>query len=196
MTALDRRRFLRTFATAVPAGATVAAMDACGGPGQRVPLADPTLDALAEVLLPEELGPDGVTRAVNAFRQWLADYRPAREMNHGYGTAALEYTPPHPGAGWGAQLEALELEAQQRYGTAFARLDRERRIAMARAAIARDRTGSLGDPAGAHHVAVGLLAHFYASPEAANLCYRAMIDAFRCRPLAGAAERPAPFRGS
>src|SRR4051812_11612885 len=44
------------------------------------------LDALGDAVLPAELGPNGTTRAVNAFQQWMDAYRPGAEANHGYGT--------------------------------------------------------------------------------------------------------------
>jgi hypothetical protein len=191
MNALDRRRFLQTIATAVPAGAAIGALQSCARGEAASGLDGETLDAVAEAVLPSELGPDGMRRAVLGFRQWLAAYQPAAELNHGYGTAELDYTPAHPGPGWTAQLEALDLEAIERHGTPFARLDRDARVRMIRAAIERDRADRLGDPVEARHVAVGLLAHFYGSPEAANLCYRAAINPYQCRPLATAGDKPA-----
>jgi hypothetical protein len=174
----------------LPAGAGAGALQACTSGGTAAPLEGPTLEAVAEVTLPAELGPEGIRRVVLEFRQWLADYQPAAETNHGYGTADLEYTPAHPGPGWASQLEALDLEANQRHGMAFAHLDRERRTGMIRAAIGRDRSERLGDPSEARHVAVGLLSYFYARPEAANLCYQAAIDRFGCRPLSEVAQHP------
>jgi hypothetical protein len=192
VSALDRRRFLRTVAASVPAAT---ALTACAGDNSGSTLEGNALDALAEVALPPELGPEGRTRAVAGFRQWLAEYRPVAELNHGYGTGELAYTPAHPGPAWTAQLEALDLESTERYGVRFASLDAERRAGMVRAAIARDRTDRLGDPADARHVAVGLLSYFYATPEAADLCYRAEIGRFACRRLDQVSHRPAA-RGS
>src|SRR3990172_1612528 len=150
MSALDRRRFLQTVAAAVPAGT----LAACAGDGTPQALPGDTLDALAEVALPAALGPQGTARTVAGFRRWLAEYRPVTELNHGYGTGDLEYTPAHPGPGWASQLEALELEARQRHGVRFAELDAEQRAGMVRAAIARERMDRFGDPADARHVAV------------------------------------------
>jgi hypothetical protein len=47
-------------------------------------------------------------------------------------------------------------------------------------------------PADAHHVALGLLAWFYASPAAEDLCYRAAIGRGSCRSLADVERAPAP----
>lgn len=192
MSALDRRRFLQTVAAAVPAGT----LAACAGDGTPQALPGDTLDALAEVALPAELGPQGIARTVAGFRRWLAEYRPVAELNHGYGTGDLEYTPAHPGPGWASQLEALDLEARQRHGVRFAELDTERRAMMVRATIARERMERLGDAADARHVAVGLLAYFYASPEAANLCYQAAIGQYSCRSLEQVSARPTDLRAS
>ncbi|HXV85926.1 MAG TPA: gluconate 2-dehydrogenase subunit 3 family protein [Gemmatimonadales bacterium] len=186
MSTVDRRRFLQTVASAVPAGA----LAGCATPAQAPALDAATLGALAETVLPVELAPDGVRGAVERFRAWLAAYRPAAEMNHGYGTGDLVYTPAHPGPGWAAQLEALDLEARQRYGAAFSALEASQRTAMVRQAIARERADRLGDPAEARHVATGLMAHFFGSAEAADLCHGTAIGKYRCRDLGQAVERP------
>ena len=186
MSPLDRRRFLHAVAAAVPTGA----LAACAADAAQHTLAGDTLDALAEVALPDELGPRGTARVVAGFRQWLAAYQPVAELNHGYGTGELAYTPAHPGPGWASQLEALDLEARQRHGVRLAELDPERRAAMVRILVERERVERLGDPADARHVAVGLLAYFYATPEAADLCYRAAIGPYGCRPLAQVTEQP------
>jgi len=191
MSALDRRRFIQSIATAVPASALVG----CAGAVRSTAMESRTLDAVAEAILPSELGPGGMRRALAGFRQWLAEYRPAAEVNHGYGTGELGYTPAHPGPGWAAQLEALDLEAQQRYGAGFVELTAEQRREMLRGHLARERAASLPDPADARHVALGLLAHFYASPQAADLCYRASIGRFGCRPLTEVGRRPPSLEG-
>jgi hypothetical protein len=45
----------------------------------------------------------------------------------------------------------------------------------------------------ANHVAVGLLAHFLDSADAADLCYDAQIGKNRCRPLAASSRKPLPL---
>ena len=197
MSALDRRRFLKTAGgAAVGAAAAGASGAACAASPGTAALDQASLLALGETVLPAELGPDGIQRAVGAFQTWLQGYRPAVEVTHGYGTGNLEYTPAHPGPGWAAQLEALDLEARQRFGAAFATLSADQRDAMVRRQLARERVDRLPDPVQARHVAVGLLAHWTQSPEATNLCYRAKIDPTTCRPLADQVSRPEPLAGS
>ncbi len=197
MSALDRRRFLKTVATAVPVAAAGAAA-ACtpAGTASATGLDDRTLLAVGETVLPDELGRDGMQQAVSGFKAWLTGYRPAVEVTHGYGTGNLDYTPAHPGPGWAAQLEALDLEAKERFDAAFAALSKEQRTEMIRRQIARERVDRLPDPVQARHVAVGLLAYWAQTPEATNLCYQASIDPYTCRPLAEQASKPTPLAGS
>ena len=47
--------------------------------------------------------------------------------------------------------------------------------------------------ASAPHIALGLLAHFYDSSDATDLCYRARIGRNKCRPLAQNGRKPLPL---
>jgi hypothetical protein len=69
-------------------------------------------------------------------------------------------------------------------------LSRERRQAAVRAALAGERGESLPSPLAARHVALALLAHFYESPAATDLCYESEIGRQQCRPLAAQARQP------
>ena len=191
MSALDRRRFLKTAGgAAVAAAAAGGASVACAPPSGAAALDEAALLALGETVLPAELGADGIQRTVSSFQAWLAGYQPAVETTHGYGTGNLDYTPAHPGPGWAAQLEALDLEARQRFGVTFAALNQDQRTELIRRQIARERVDRLPDPPQARHLAVGLLAYWVQTPEATNLCYQARIDPLTCRPLAAQSKKP------
>jgi len=164
--------------------------------GRRVRLAVPgvapnasLLEALGDAVLPAELGPDGTTRAVTAFQRWMDGYRPGAEANHGYGTGRIDRVPADPRPQWRAQLAALDTEAR-RGGNSFASLSRERRQAIVRTTLAGERGESLPSPLAARHVAVALLAHFYESSLATDMCYDAQIGRQQCRPLAAQAQQP------
>jgi hypothetical protein len=192
---LDRRSFLRNATAALP----VVALPACAPDGTdsatqaAARTLDPTLlRALAEAALPAELGAEARERDIADFERWLAAYTPVAERDHGYGTAELSYTGPDPAPGWRAQLDALELESRQRFGRGFAEIESQLRKRMLRAVLRRER-GALPNPAEAQHLATGLLAWWFASPQANDLCYRAQIGKETCRPLDRTGDEPAPL---
>ena len=164
------------------------------GPGPRL---DPSLlRAVARVALPAELGEERTERAVTGFESWVEAFEPVAELPHGYGEQEIRYGPPDPAPRWRAQLEALELEARKRFGSDYSDLD----SARGRGLLERQLGGSgsapetlPGQPARADHVAVGLLAWFYGSSEATDLCYGRRIGPLTCRPLAAAPDEPTPL---
>jgi hypothetical protein len=168
-----------------------ALLAAAGAPPRRPPNAT-LLDALGDAVLPAELGADGVARAVGEFQRWMNAYEPAAEANHGYGTGRIERLPADPRPQWRSQLAALDADAR-RTGSSFGALPRERRQALIRAGVQTERGDALPDPLLARHVALALLAHFYDSPAATDLCYDAQIGRQQCRPLAAQRQQPVPL---
>lgn len=199
MTDTDRRDFIKKSAAAAAAlgisGTKAAASQAPIRPGETPPAE--TLRAVAAAVLPtSDLEPDDIDQIVTDFEAWIDDFEPVAEMPHGYlnrGLANIRYGPPHPGPRWAAQVEALELEAAKRYQSAFAELSIEERRALIQGQLGRDELGRLPSPGQARHVAVGLMAYFYASSEATDLCYRASIGRFKCRGLATLGRQPQPL---
>jgi len=153
---------------------------------------DAVLSALGDAVLPSELGVDGVRRAVGEFQRWMDGYRPDAEATHGYGTGRIDRLPSDPRPAWRSQLQSLDTEAR-RSGQSFVALPRERRQALVRTVLAGERGESLPSPLAAKHVALALLAHFYDSSAATDLCYDAQIGRQQCRPLAAQAQRPTPL---
>ena len=191
MSKLRRRTFVKATA-AMPIAVAAAGAEGCvrGGGQAAGPLAPELLHAVGEAALPRELGSDGVERAITQFQQWLREYTPGAELLHGYGTGEIRSTPDDPTERWNDDLAALDADAHAQSSVGFVALDVAARQGAIRSAIVNDRLSRLPDPAAARHVAVALMAHFYATPEAANLCHRAAIDRFACRPLADAPNRP------
>jgi hypothetical protein len=149
---------------------------------------------LAEAVLPQELGDLGLARVSRGFTQWVAGYRAGAELVHPYGSAEIEFSGESPSRRWITQLDALERAARTAHRRSFAALTVPQRRALVADALADDRSGRLPNPTSARHVAVALLAWFYATPEATDLCYRARIDANQCRPLGQASREPLPLR--
>ncbi len=147
------------------------------------------LDALGDAVLPAALGADGVARAIAEFQRWMDGYEPGAEANHGYGTGRIEQLPADPRPRWRSQLTALDTDAR-RNGASFSALPRERRQALVRAALQNERGDALPNPLLARHVALALLAHFYDSSAATDLCYDAQIGRQQCRPLSAQRQQP------
>jgi hypothetical protein len=121
-------------------------------------------------------------------------YRPGAEANHGYGTARIERLTADPRPQWQSQLAALDTEARRTRGQSFSALSLGDRQALVRAALAGERGGdALPSPLAARHVAVALLAHFYDSAVATDLCYESQIGRHQCRPLDGRRQPPVPL---
>jgi hypothetical protein len=158
-----------------------------------------TLDAglirsVGDAVLPGELGNDGIARVTRSFSQWIAGYRAGVELVHPYGSADLRNTAASPIDRWRSQLAALDATARARHQRAFTALTRDQRRELVMQAVADDRLNRLPDPLQANHVAMALLAWFFATPEASDLCYNAQIGRHQCRPLVHSSRQPLPLR--
>jgi hypothetical protein len=191
-TLTTRRGFLGSLAAAVPLAVIVRQAHAAAIAHLA---ADPaTLDALGEAVLPARaLGAAGVKRAVAAFREWGTGYREGAELNHGYGTSRLRATGPTPMTRWSAQLDELDAAARTAHQKGFASIALPQREVIVRAALQGQRIDRMPGVADAPHVALALLAHFYDSSAANDLCYEAHIGRETCRPLAQQSRKPLPM---
>lgn len=180
-------------AVAAPAGA--AAKTAQEAQSLSFSLDLPLLQAFAEAVLPEEIGPDGVRDALRDFVTWLNGFEPVAELPHPYlSSVEVQYGPPHPAPRWASQLQALDLLATKEHGAGFRELPLGKRRDLIAADLERhDAEADFPRPAYAGHVAVGLLARFYSRSRAADLAYGARINARACRDLASGADMPAPL---
>jgi hypothetical protein len=189
MTGPTRRRFVLSLAGLVPLPFVVRRLHALA-----VADLDPLLlRALATAVLPTELGGARVGSTVLAFQGWLAGYREGAELLHGYGSGEIHRQGPSPALRWAGQLRELDAAARRNGGKSFARLGTPARQDLVRAALA-DAPGSGLPPVDrAPHIATGLLAFFYGTPEATDLCYEAVIGRNGCRPLEDSPRRPLPI---
>ena len=181
---LSRRRFLVWISGAIPVALVARRADALAA--NWLAADEATMRALAAAVLPSELGREGATRVAQDFQRWIDNYRENAELVHGYGTSALRFTRPSPRAKWAAQLEALKQ-------TGFNEKSLEQRRQAVRDLLAKERLDRMPDVLGAPHVAAALLAFYYDSSEAADLCYQTRIGRQTCRPLSAAARKPLPL---
>jgi hypothetical protein len=140
------------------------------------------LRALADIVLPSELGAEGRARVVGDFLRWLQDYRAGADTGHGYGFTRLRRTAASPAANYTAQLAALDAGAG------------DRRLAI-EAAIADAKIERLPSRPDGGHVATDLMAFYFNSIEANDLAYGVAIGRDTCRGLEGSENRPAALAG-
>lgn len=177
----------RNASGAAPDAASVAATD------QPSVLDAALLLGLAEAVLPQELGASGIADVARAFSAWARGYKPGAELLHGYGTDRLSFAAPSPLPRWQAQLRGLN-DAARNFGAAsFNSASVDQRQHVVRAALSGQKLTTFPAPHAATHVALGLMAWYYESPDATDLCYRAGIGMNRCRPLALNPDEPAPL---
>jgi hypothetical protein len=153
------------------------------------------LQAIADAVLPTELGADGRARVVDAFLRWIREYREDAEMDHGYGFTRIRTTGASPASKYSEQLEALNRAAAAVKpgpdGHAFVALDLDARRAVIAGALKEAKVERLPQrPTGAH-IAADLMGFYFNSSAAADLCYRARIGRDACRGLDGSEKPPA-----
>jgi hypothetical protein len=148
-----------------------------------------TLVAIAEVVLPSEADRPA---AVAAFVKWIAEYKEGADTDHGYGNTRVRSTGPSPARNYPAQIAALDTAAKAVGAAGFAAATLDRRRAIVEAAIGDAKVERLpARPTGAL-IAADLMGHYFNSPAALDLCYRAGIGRDACRGLAGSERKPAP----
>ena len=183
-----RRSFLKQSVATVAAASVAGCAADDAGDTSRLP--GHTLRAVGDAVLPAELGAEGRERAVAAFDRWSDGLEPVAELAHPYLVPETRYSDPDPRPGWAAQLEGIEKECRARFGKALGDLDVPARQRLLAGPVGAAGPG-LGAPANANHIAVALMAHFFASPAATDMCYRRTIARQQCRGLDGAAAEPA-----
>lgn len=150
-----------------------------------------TLLAIAEVVLPSAANR---AAAVRAFQEWIANYREGADTDHGYGNTRVRPTGPSPARNYPAQIAALDAAAASAGAAGFAAATVAERRTILEAAIAAARVERLpGRPTGAH-IATDLMGHYFGSPVANDLCYRAAIGRDACRGLPGSENPPASLK--
>jgi hypothetical protein len=134
------------------------------------------LRALARVVLPSEVD---AAAAAAKFAEWVRGYRASAEMDHGYGFTRLRTKPPLAVRNYTQQLAALGPQPTAESVTA----------ALQDAHIA-----DLPRTPDGRHVASDLMAFYFRSSDANDLCYRAAIGRDLCRGLAGSENPPKELR--
>jgi hypothetical protein len=135
------------------------------------------LRALARVVLPSEID---AAKTADSFAAWVRGYREGAEMDHGYGFTRLRSKSALPVSSYLAQLAALGTHPTSE--SVAAALDAAKITDLPRTPDGR-------------HIAADLMAFYFRSSDANDLCYRAAIGRDQCRGLAGSENAPRELRG-
>lgn len=150
-----------------------------------------TLEAMGRIVLPRStLGEDGITRVVGDFLNWLDGFEPVAERDHSYDSIEVLYGPPDPAPLWKGQLEALTIEATKRFEAPYTQISETRQQEILERQLPRHLPEDMPYAGSATHVAIGLIAWFYATPEASDLALQAKIGRQSCRGLETGPDKP------
>lgn len=149
---------------------------------------------VASTVLPSAIGAKGQDEAVDNFLRWLRDYKEGVPLSHGYGEPRLVRTGPSPAPAYGTQVTALQQAATERGGR-FGALPLEVRRALLDAAFTAAGVQNLPARPDGKHVVADLMAHYFRSSAANDLCYDARIGRHTFRAVRVTTARPRPLGG-
>jgi hypothetical protein len=186
---MKRRRALKTLATA-----------AAALPLLRVPLGAQELTGdsvlvlrdVAATVLPSAIGGKGQDEAVDNFLRWIRDYQEGVPLSHGYGQPRLVKSGPSPASGYAKHVADLQAAAKARGGR-FGALSLEVRRELLDAAFTAAGVRNLPGRPDGKHVVSDLMAHYFRSSAANDLCYNARIGRNTYRAIRVTTVRPAPL---
>jgi hypothetical protein len=133
------------------------------------------LKDLAAIVLPGSLGRAGTDGIAAKFERYVKEYRAGADTDHGYGFTRVRPKGPSPVPEYMKQLAALPTP-----------LTRSAVESALEAADVRD-IPRLPD---GKSVIADLMAFYFRSADANDLCYRAAIQRDTCRGLAGSSKEP------
>ena len=186
---MKRREALQTLATAA------AALPLIQVPLEAQELTSDQVFVLRDVaatVLPSAIGRKGQDEAVDNFLRWIREYQEGVPLSHGYGEPRLVKSGPSPAPGYRAQIEALQAAAKARGGRFGALSLEDRRTLLDAAFTAADVRNLPGRPDG-KHVVSDLMAHYFRSSAANDLCYSARIGRQTYRAIRVTTTRPQPL---
>ena len=154
-----------------------------GFPGEHAA----TLRELAAVVLPASLGRPAIVQVAARFEQWVRDYRPGAEMEHGYGVTRIRFQPSSPAAAYREQLSALKASLGG---------DPDAKRKAVAAALTQAGIDALPRLPDGKHIVSDLISFYFHSGQGYDLCYGAAIERDRCRGLDGSDNPPPPLKGA
>ena len=193
---MKRRTLLKSFVAAVATrpAAALAAQTPAASTFSSTEI--DTLNAIADVVLPDEIGADARRRAVTNFASWFANYRQGADMGHGYGASTLRAPAgASPVSRYAAQFAALDAAARSRGAQSFRTLSAGDRRAVVEQFLNEPQPVNRlpAQPTGANLVA-DLMGSYFTSANAWDVCYGVQILRDSCRSLDNSEAAPLPIR--
>ena len=148
---------------------------------------------VAATVLPSALGRKGQDDAVDDFLRWIREYKEGVALSHGYGEPRLIKSGPSPAPGYSKQIAALQ-EAAKARGARFGALPIETRRELLDAAFKASDVRNLPARPDGEHVVADLMAHYFRSSAANDLCYNARIGRNTYRAIRVTTVRPARLK--
>ena len=186
------RRTLLQWMAAAPALLPLHRVRVFGQPRDLTPEGIRVLREIAPTVLPASLGAARIREIADKFVAWTRGYREGVALTHGYGHPRLQKSAASPVPSYESQLAALDADARTR-GGAWAALDRETQRALLDAAFTKAGVRALPPRPAGQHVVADLMAFYFRSSEANDVCYSAMINREVCRPIAITTRKPDPL---
>jgi hypothetical protein len=140
-----------------------------------------TLLEISSIVLPSALGKQGTASIVAKFEEYVRDYRPGADTDHGYGFTHVVPKPESPLATYAKQLAAITQPVTR---------------ASIEASLQQAQVKALPRVPDGKSVISDLMAFYFRSSDANDLCYSAAIGRDQCRGLAGSDKAPLPLRRS
>jgi hypothetical protein len=150
------------------------------------------LKDIAGTVLPSAIGRKGQDAAVDGFLTWIREYKEGVALSHGYGEPRLVKSGPTPAPGYARQIAALQQAAQSRGGR-FGALPLPVRRELLEAAFAAAEVRNMPGRPDGKHVVADLMAHYFRSSSANDLCYNSRIGRNTYRAIRVTTVRPAPL---
>jgi hypothetical protein len=195
---MKRRRAIQTLASAAALPLLRASLSADLSTVASAQVGELTADQvfvlrdIAGTVLPSAIGRKGQDEAVDAFLTWIRQYKEGVALSHGYGEPRLVKSGPTPAPAYAKQIAALQQAAQSRGGR-FGALPLEVRRELLDAAFKAAEVRSLPGRPDGKHVVADLMAHYFRSSAANDLCYNARIGRNTYRAIRVTTVRPAPL---
>ena len=189
-------QWMLTLAGSLPLGIVRVWAQTVAFPGKQTA----TLLDLAAAVLPASLGRQATDAIAGKFAEWVRNYRPGADLEHGYGHPQIRGKRPSPAPAYIAQLESLERAASMAAAAArpnpgggpFGGLPPEAQRFVIESALREAQVAAMPPSPDGRHVISDLMSFYFFSNDATDFCYGRAIRKYGCQGLPGS-ENPPPL---